>query len=256
MPTRYLKSGIRDSERIDQLSPLAEVFFYRLLVTVDDFGRYDARPAMLKAACFPIKEEVTSSVCESLLVELVRAGLARVYKADTKTCLQIEKWDSAPRSKESKYAEMTDDCPQLYAGADQPDTDDAQMCATVRGIPLKPKPKPKPKPERDDGASSPTDDAFARFWSAYPRKVGKPDAIKAFGRLRMEDGLLAAIQDGLERAQQSRQWREDNGAFIPHPATWLNRRGWEDEYPHATAPPATSFVDEQRAMFAELGVAL
>ena len=56
MPTRYLKAGIRDSETIDRLSSAAEVLYYRLLVTVDDFGRYDARPAMLKAACFPIKE--------------------------------------------------------------------------------------------------------------------------------------------------------------------------------------------------------
>ena len=52
MPTRYLKPGIRDSELIDGLSAEAEVLFYRLLVTVDDFGRANARPSMVKAACF------------------------------------------------------------------------------------------------------------------------------------------------------------------------------------------------------------
>ena len=25
------------------------------------------------------------------------------------------------------------------------------------------------------------------------------------------------------------QWNRDNGQFIPHPATWLNQRRWEDE---------------------------
>ena len=29
--------------------------------------------------------------------------------------------------------------------------------------------------------------------------------------------------------KQSRQWRENNGQYIPNPATWLNQRRWEDE---------------------------
>ena len=59
MPTRYLKPGIRDSERIEAIaSPDAEILFYRLLVSVDDFGRTDARPLMVKfssarAVCAP-----------------------------------------------------------------------------------------------------------------------------------------------------------------------------------------------------------
>ena len=32
MPTRYLKPGICDSDRLDKCSPLAETLFYRLLV--------------------------------------------------------------------------------------------------------------------------------------------------------------------------------------------------------------------------------
>jgi hypothetical protein len=34
----------------------------------------------------------------------------------------------------------------------------------------------------------------------------------------------------------SEQWRRDDGRFIPHPATWLNQRRWEDE-----AEPAAPF---------------
>jgi len=70
MPTRYLKPGIRDSEAIDALSPLTEVFYYRLLVTVDDFGRFDARPAMIKAQCFPIRDSVNAKSCALMLSEL------------------------------------------------------------------------------------------------------------------------------------------------------------------------------------------
>ena len=66
MPTRYLKPGIRDSEALERLSALAETMFYRLIVTVDDFGRADARPAMLKASCFPIKESMTPAKCAAV----------------------------------------------------------------------------------------------------------------------------------------------------------------------------------------------
>lgn len=103
MPTRYLRPGIRDSESIEQLSPLAETLFYRLLVTVDDFGRTDARPAMVKASCFPIKDSVTATSCRKLLDELRNAGLIRLYEANGKPYLELSKWDNPPRAKESRF---------------------------------------------------------------------------------------------------------------------------------------------------------
>ena len=122
MPTRYLKPGVRDSEAIDRLTPLAETLFYRLLVTVDDFGRGDARPAMVKAQCFPIKESVTPSKCAQLLDELAKSGLIVVYQADGKTCLQMLKWDNKPRAAESMFPAPADTCIQTYTDADIPRT--------------------------------------------------------------------------------------------------------------------------------------
>lgn len=120
MPTRYLKPGIRDSELIDKLSSPAEVLFYRLIVTVDDFGRTDARPAMIKAACFPIKESATASKCGDLLAELARVGLIDLYEADGKPYLQMRKWDNPPRAKTSKFPAPADGCMQVHAGARKP----------------------------------------------------------------------------------------------------------------------------------------
>jgi hypothetical protein len=114
MPTRYLKPGVRDSEAIDNLSPLAETLFYRLLVTVDDFGRFDARPAMIKAQCFPIKESVSINKCKDLLDELGQANLIFVYQIESKPFLQMSKWDNIPRAKESKYPTSVDTCIQLH----------------------------------------------------------------------------------------------------------------------------------------------
>jgi len=114
MPTRYLKPGVRDSEAIDNLSPQAENIFYRLLVTVDDFGRFDARPAMIKAQCFPIKESVSINKCKELLEELSRANLILLYEAEGKPYLQMCKWDNIPRAKESKYPAHEGTCIQMY----------------------------------------------------------------------------------------------------------------------------------------------
>jgi len=123
MPTRYLKPGVRDSEAIDNLSPQAEILFYRLLVTVDDFGRFDARPAMIKAQCFPIKDSINIAKCKDLLDELNNKGLIYIYEVNGKLTLMMCKWDNVPRAKESKYPAPTDSCIQLHTSAIQVNTD-------------------------------------------------------------------------------------------------------------------------------------
>lgn len=70
---------------------------------------------------------------------------------------------------------------------------------------------------------------FEVFWNAYPKKVKKQNAIKAFERLQVDDELLARMLDALEVQKQSNQWTKEGGQFIPHPATWLNGQQWEDE---------------------------
>lgn len=73
---------------------------------------------------------------------------------------------------------------------------------------------------------------FDAFWEAYPRKVGKAQAKKAFLKLRADDALLATLLLAIEREKGSRQWQQDGGRYIPYPATWLGGRRWEDEPTH------------------------
>lgn len=86
--------------------------------------------------------------------------------------------------------------------------------------------------------------AFARFWAAYPRKEGKQKAAAAFGKVTVSvDVLLYA----LERQKKSPQWTKDNGQFIPHPATWLNGKRWEDEVAGVSTPSGRSLDAEEQA---------
>ena len=121
MPTRYLKPGICDSDAIDHCSPLAETLFYRLLVNVDDFGRLDARPAVVRAKCFPLKD-ITNKEVEKLLAELHKNGLVLLYQANACAYLQMNKWDNAPRAKESKCPPYDCTCIQVHADVNNPHT--------------------------------------------------------------------------------------------------------------------------------------
>lgn len=67
---------------------------------------------------------------------------------------------------------------------------------------------------------------FVEFWNAYPRKVGKGDALKAWGKLKPD---ISLVVKALKWQKVCDDWLRDGGRFIPHPATYLNARRWEDE---------------------------
>lgn len=70
---------------------------------------------------------------------------------------------------------------------------------------------------------------FDAFWGAYPKKVSKAAAEKAFHKLKPDDALLETMLAAIEQQKRSAEWQKDDGQFIPYPATWLNGRRWEDE---------------------------
>lgn len=82
--------------------------FYRLLVVCDDYGYADARPAILKAQCFPLKESVTAAHIERWLSALAGRGLVARYRKDGKPYLAVSKWEQRVRSR-ARYPGPTDD---------------------------------------------------------------------------------------------------------------------------------------------------
>lgn len=92
MPNRLLKESIKHSDEIDSLSWFQEVLFYRLLVTVDDYGRYYANPQIIKSDLFPTKEDLTKKSVLDALDRLEETGLIKRYEFDGKTYLKVTKW--------------------------------------------------------------------------------------------------------------------------------------------------------------------
>ena len=81
------------------------------------------------------------------------------------------------------------------------------------------------------------DDTFDQFWSVYPRKVGKKDAVKVWNQIRPNPDLTNQIVQGVERWKRSEQWTKDDGRFIPYPATFLRGERW-NEYDRAEVIPS------------------
>jgi uncharacterized protein YdaU (DUF1376 family) len=68
-------------------------------------------------------------------------------------------------------------------------------------------------------------DRFDIFWKQYPRKVARPNAIKSWLKIKPDDVVLKKMLDAINH--QGLVGREMQ--FVPHPATWLNAKRWEDE---------------------------
>ena len=75
-------------------------------------------------------------------------------------------------------------------------------------------------------------DNFTRFWEAYPRKVSKGQAQKAWEKLNPDDDLTTKIVLALSAQKKWRGAAHNANEFVPpwkHPATWLNSQCWLDE---------------------------
>ena len=97
------------------------------------------------------------------------------------------------------------------------------------------------KEKEDAGTVFDAAAAFEIFYKAYPNKKNVKTARTRWEKMKVTPELFAAIMEGLERAKNSQEWGKDGGAYIPHPATWLNGEGWKNEYKplrQAAAPKA------------------
>lgn len=68
---------------------------------------------------------------------------------------------------------------------------------------------------------------FDDFWALYPRHTAKANAVKAW--LKVPVSLHGVIFEAVKVQSRSASWLKDGGQFIPHAASWLNAKRWEDE---------------------------
>lgn len=228
MPNRIIKESICVSDTIDKLTWFEEVFFYRLIVNCDDYGRFDARPQVLRSRLFALKDNITIKTVSDALNKLATVGLLRVYECDGRAFLQLLSWDHHQqiRSKTSKFPEPKEKgmishdiiCNQMISDApviqSNPIQSESESESVTRACAL--------------------DERFEQFWQSYPRKTGKEAARKAWSRIKPNKDLFDRILSAVNAAKRCDQWNRNNGQYIPNPATWLNQGRWDDEVPKAS----------------------
>ena len=106
MPNRILRESIRTSNSLSHLTAEEERHFYRLLVFADDFGRFDARPQVVKGFCYSLAEVTTEQVMVwSNRLSDPEVEIVQLYEVNDLPYGRFINWDKyqRTRAKESKY---------------------------------------------------------------------------------------------------------------------------------------------------------
>lgn len=85
-----------------------------------------------------------------------------------------------------------------------------------------------------------SDPEFDAFWSAYPLKVKKPDAIRAWQQTTKNRPEIARVIAAVNRWSACSAWKR---GYVQYPATWLRSHMWNDEppwKPGEIVPPSPS----------------
>ena len=175
-------------------------------------------------------EDVASSLdMETEQVEQIIAAMqGRVLDDD-----RLMGWEKRQVAREDGAAERAKAWREAKKQAKTPETNATELNRT--------QPERNRTPDKDKDTDKNTNtvdqpDGFDSFWSAYPKKVGKPAALKAFRSAKINGHLPDVLAD-VERKAQSDAWIKDGGQFIPNPATYLNQRRWEDQIDTAKSDP-------------------
>ncbi|MGR3218905.1 MAG: hypothetical protein ACUZ8H_03685 [Candidatus Anammoxibacter sp.] len=81
---------------------------------------------------------------------------------------------------------------------------------------------------------------FKIFINQYPKKKSPKEAEVAWGQLwngdknkykagKLDNEFMQNILTAVKNQMNSREWTEDDGQYIPYPASWLRGHRWQDE---------------------------
>ncbi len=101
-------------------------------------------------------------------------------------------------------------------------------------------------------------DDFDTFWAAYPRRVSKGNARKAWMQTAGIRPPLAKLLLSLNAEKKCEQWQRDRGQYVPYPSSWLRAEGWENEHEVTLTDPKEWYETSTgiEAMGASLGIEL
>jgi hypothetical protein len=250
MRIRTIKPEFWTSADINSVSPLAQLLAVGLLNYADDDGYFDPNPRLIKAAIFPLRDNVTAeTIIPGLLRELYWKNYAKCGKVEPNGVLvawlpTFAKHQVISHHKPSKYnglqlvelkvLEPSSNGPALGAlnGIELNGTGNGTIHAqptlgagvgTIEATPSTPtapeKVRKRPKVEATEQEEL--------LYQLYPRKQARQDGLRA-----IRSALLTVPFDMLLEAvgayAESQKGRPDM-EHVPYPASWFNGKRWEDD---------------------------
>ncbi|MBP6997950.1 MAG: hypothetical protein KBB39_17585 [Phycicoccus sp.] len=222
------------SERIAAVSWDARLVLKGLESYVDDNGVGKDDIALIVGDLFQrdlIRESVakpregsrTVARVSEAISELQNGGLLWRYAVEGDDLLFVAFWESVQRIDKAQPGRF----PRPDGTWNYKDSQIRESVANVREASRSLAPVTGEQGNRGTGeeTSSATASRFAEFWTAYPKKVSKGQAEKAWTRAAKTTDpqllIAAAVAYGASRKGEDQK-------FTKHPATWLNSRCWED----------------------------
>ena len=171
----------------------------------------DLLSAMKAAGCTP--EQILAAIEHQAQIQAEKLKEHRAKRAEQKRNERARKADMSPNVAATDVLSQR----QVECRSDLPSLNGSPPTPYIRNIDTPPSLNP-PINNRHSAH-------FEQFWKAYPRKIGKGAAQKAWA-VAVRKANPETIVEGVERYP----WPDDP-AFIPHASTWLSGQRWEDELP-------------------------
>lgn len=268
---RNIKPGFFRNADLAELPVEARLLFIGLWTISDRDGRLNDRPKQIKMEIYP----GDSFDVDSLLQKLHDSKFIQRYEVNNIKYIHILNF---VKHQNPHVKEQASEIPSpVMPGASTVQVQDKPVVctevATLNPSSLNPeslllnpespllnpeplKPIPEKKPTVANAPRGERETCFDQFWEAYPAKVGRGDAIKAWKKITsLIPETLELILQALSWQRDCPAWLKNDGQYIPNPATYLNGKRWLDE-PRKQSPPGTTEVgrpltrDEGRAIAA------
>lgn len=226
---RTIKPEFWTSEQIVECSPNSRLLFIGLWNFCDDGGVHPASPARAKMQIFP-GDPFSKDDVQAMIDELIDAKLIQEYEIDGKAYWRVSGW------KHQRIDQPTYRFPQ--PDGDTPESSikrrtHARGTESVRRTPEEcsiPEGKGREGNVKDKKPSVQrkrrTADRFEEFWSLYPVKRGKAEALKKWKARRLDEIADRIIADVNNRIANDSQWKR---GYAPYGSTYVNQSVWEDE---------------------------
>lgn len=252
---RTIKPEFWSSPGTAKASPAARLLYIAMWNWADDYGIGTANMKELAAFAFPNDTHPTSTELPSLCKEVADCFDTVFYTVRGRPYFAIPTWEQHQRTERRAKGRNPgpgdpDAVPDLQICPSDGTSDDTHgTSVSTQGISLAGTEEQRnrgteeelpPSAEPRTRAKYPAE--FDEFWTHYPRKVGKDDALKAWLQARRKTPPTEIVA-GVQRMTADPNLPEER--FIPHPATWLRRGGWDDApYPprngSRASPPSTT----------------